>query len=259
MLQLEYMKEKLLKIGLNPTEIDIYLTLLEHGKLLPANISKLTGINRSTAYAACAELLKKNIITEDLSGKTKYFVALPPENLKNQVNKKLREIKIEESIINELIPELESLPKSGNYSIPRVQVVNSDDIEDFLYKNTPIWEKSMRDLNEKTWWGFQDHAFVESDKYRKWILWYWNRSSEDMDLKLFTNESKIEERMREKNITRRKLKPWTGDNFSSTQWILGEYIVSIMTRGKLHYLVQIRDRVLADSMRNMTKNLWIKD
>jgi hypothetical protein len=119
-------------------------------------------------------------------------------------------------------------------------------------------KKSLRDTGETTWWGFQDHSFVELEKYRKWILWYWSRSEEDMDLKLFTNQSSIEEEMKEKNISRRKLKLWTGDNFTSTQWILGEYIVSIMTRGKLHYLVQIRDRVLADSMRNLAKNLWNK-
>ncbi len=253
------MKEKLLKIGLSPTEIDIYLALLENGRLTPANISRITGINRSTAYAACGELLKKGIIEEDLSGKIKYYLALSPEKLKNYTDKRLREIKNEERLIEELIPELELLPKSGNYSIPKVQVVNGEDVEDFLYKKTPIWEKSMRDMNERTWWGFQDHAFVEIEKYRKWILWYWNQSKEDMDLKLFTNQSEVEEEMKERNISRRKLKIWTGDNFTSTQWILGEYIVSIITREKLHYLVQIRDKVLADSMRNLAKNLWSKD
>jgi sugar-specific transcriptional regulator TrmB len=253
------MKEKLLKIGLSPTEIDIYLALLENGKLTPANISRITSINRSTAYAACGELLKKGIIEDDLSGKTKYYLALSPEKLKNYTDKRLREIRNEERIIEELIPELELLPKSGNYSIPKVQVVNGDDVEDFLYKKTPMWEKSMRDTSEKTWWGFQDHAFVEIEKYQKWILWYWNQSKEDIDLKLFTNQSEVEEEMKEKNISRRKLKIWTGDNFTSTQWILGEYIVSIVTREKLHYLVQIRDKVLADSMRNLAKNLWSKD
>jgi sugar-specific transcriptional regulator TrmB len=135
------MKEKLLKIGLNSTEIDIYLALLENGKLTPTNISRLSGVNRSTAYAACSELLKKNIIEEDLSGKTKYFVALPPEKLKNYTEKRMREIKAQESLIEELIPELELLPKSDNYSVPKVQVVNGNDIEDFLYKKTPLWEK----------------------------------------------------------------------------------------------------------------------
>ncbi len=253
------MKEKLLKLGLNPTEIDIYLALLEHGKLTPANISKITGVNRSTAYAACSELLKKAIIEEDLSGKTKYYVALPPEKLKNYTDKQLREIKIQENLINELIPELELLPKSENYSIPKVQVINGNNIEDFLYKKTPIWEQSMRDTNEKTWWGFQDHTFVETDAYQKWIFWYWKQNKGDIDLKMFTNQSNIEEEMKDKNLTLRQLKPWTGDNFTSTQWIVGEYIVSTVTRDKLHYLVQIRDKVLANSMRNLAKSLWSKD
>lgn len=253
------MKEKLMSIGLNQTEIDIYLSLLENGKLTPANISRITGVNRSTAYAAAAELLKKGIIEEDLSGKTKYYVALPPERLRDITEKKIKELKKQESIINELIPELDLLPKSNNYSIPKVQFINGEDIEDFLYKKTPIWEKSMRDIGERTWWGFQDHTFVETEKYRKWVLWYWKQSKEDMDLKLFTNQSTIEEEMKGQNIYRRQLKLWTGDNFTSTQWILGEYIVSIVTRGKLHYLVQIRDRVLADSMRNFAKSLWGKE
>ena len=253
------MKEKLLMIGLNQTEIDIYLVLLEHGRLTPANISKISGINRSTAYAAASELLKKGIIEEDLSGKTKYYVALPPERLKDYTEKKIKELKRQENIINGLIPELELLPKSGMYSIPKVQFIDGKDIEDFLYKKTPIWEKSMRDMNQKTWWGFQDHTFVEIDKYRKWILWYWKQAREDMDLKLFTNQSAIENEMKDKHLSRRQLKLWTGDNFTSTQWILGEYIVSIVTREKLHYLVQIRDKVLADSMRNFAKKLWGKE
>ncbi|HYC34177.1 MAG TPA: helix-turn-helix domain-containing protein [Candidatus Paceibacterota bacterium] len=253
------MKEKFLKIGLTSTEVDIYMALLEHTRLSPASIGKITGVNRSTVYAACSELLKKNIIEEDLSGKTKYYVSLPPERLKNYTNKQLREIRMQENIIEELVPELELIPKSTNYSIPRVQVVNGDDVESFLYQKTPMWEKSMRDLNEKTWWGFQDHAFVEIEKYRKWILWYWNQVKEDIDLKLFTNQSEIEEEMKEKKIEKRKLKLWRGDQFASTQWILGEYVVSIITRGKFHYLVQIRDRVLADSMRNLAKNLWKRD
>ncbi len=253
------MKEKLQQIGLNSTEIDIYLALLEHGKITPANISRITGINRSTTYAAADELKKKGIIEEDLSGKTKYLIALPPERLTDYLEKKITELKRQEHLVKSIIPELELLPKSGNYSIPKVQFINGADIEEFLYKKTPIWEQSMRDMNEKTWWGFQDHTFVENPAYLKWILWYWKQAKEEIDLKLFTNQSEIEEGMKAENLSRRQLKLWTGDSFTSTQWILGEYIVSIVTREKLHYLVQIRDKVLADSMRNFAKKLWSKD
>lgn len=253
------MKEKLSSIGLNPTEIEIYLAILENGKQAPANISKITGINRSTTYAAAAELIKKGIIAEDRSGKTKYFVALPPERLRDYTEKKMRELKRQEVVIGNLIPELEQLPRTANYSIPKVQFVEGKDMEDFLYRQTSIWEQSMRDTNEKTWWGFQDHTLVEIDAYRKWIMWYWKQTKGDIDLKLFTNESIIENKMKEKNISKRHVKSWKGDNFTSTQFINGEYIVSIVTREKLHYLVQIRDRVLADSMRNFIKKLWSQD
>jgi predicted transcriptional regulator len=253
------MKEKLQQIGLNPTEIEIYLTLLEHGKITPSNISRITGINRSTTYAAADELKKKGIIEEDLSGKTKYLIALPPERLNDYIERKINELKRQENLVKSIIPELDLLPKSGNYSIPKVQFIDGPDIEEFLYKKTPVWEQSMRDINEKTWWGFQDHTFVENPAFLKWIMWYWKRSKDDIDLKLFSNQSEIEESMKAEKLSRRQLKLWSGDNFTSTQLIMGEYIVSIVTRERLQYLVQIRDRVLAESMRNFAKKLWSKE
>lgn len=253
------MLEKLLKIGLNQTEAEIYIVLLENSRLTPANISKMTGINRTTVYAAASELLKKGIIEEDLSGKTKYFVAMSPEGLANYTERQIKEIKEKERIIKEIMPDLEMIPKSKNFSVPKIQFINGNDVEEFMYKKSPVWEKSMRDMKETTWWGFQDHNLLEIDKYRKWVLWYWKQAKEDIDLKLFSNQSDIEEEMTKRKITRRQLKYWKGNSFTSTQWILGEYIVSVVTREKIHYLVQIRDRVLADSMRNLAKELWNRD
>jgi predicted transcriptional regulator len=253
------MQDKLMKIGLSKTETDIYLVVLEHGKLTPARISKITGINRTTVYAAVSELAKKGVIAEDLTGKIKYLMALPPENLLNYTRKQKQDILKKEKIAQELISELENLPKSKNFSIPKIQFIEGENIKDFLYKQTPVWEQNMIDNNKKTWWGFQDHAFVENKEYRDWILWYWERSPKDFDLKLFTNQSDIEEEMKERKITNRVLKFWSGEDITSTQWILGEYIVSIVTRGKLHYLVQIRDVVLAESIRNFVKHAWEKE
>ncbi|PCI27837.1 hypothetical protein COB55_04940 [Candidatus Wolfebacteria bacterium] len=252
------MREQLMKIGLKDTEVEVYLTLLEHGKLTASQISRFTNINRTTIYASADELKKKEIIEEDLSGVTKYYVALPPEKLRNYTEKQMRSIKKKERIINDLIPDLELIPRSKNFSVPKIQFIPSRDIEEFLYKKTPVWEKSMRDLKETTWWGFQDTNMVEIEKYKKWILWYWGQAKDDIDLKLFTNQADVEKEMAKENITNRKLKFWKGDQFSSTQWILGEYIVSIVTRGSEHYLVQIRDAILAESMRNMAKELWKK-
>jgi predicted DNA-binding transcriptional regulator len=250
------MIEKLLEIGFTKTEAEIYLALLEHSRLTPASISRITGINRTTVYAAAAELVKRSVVIEDLSGKTKYLVALEPTSLLGEVEKESRKIRRQEQTVKSLIPELDLLPKSNNYSIPKIQFVEGKDIEDFLYKKTPIWEQSVKDKGGTTWWGFQDHSFVEDKRYLDWILWYWKRAPSYMDLKLFTNQSDIEEEMAKKQIEKRQMRLWKGENFTSTQWILGEYIVSIVTEGKLHYLVQIRDSVLAESMRNFVKHSW---
>ena len=208
------MKEKLLQIGLSNSEAEIYLSLLEHRKMTPARISKITGINRSTVYAAATELCRKGIITEDLSGKAK------SENLINFIEKQSREIKRKEKMVIDIIPELNTLPKSSTYSIPKIQFVEGDDIEDFLYKQTPIWEKSMLEQDEKTWWGFQDSTFVENDAYRKWIHWYWKRAPQEIKLKLFTNKSEIEDKLKKESFAvRRQTKTWGGDKFTSNQWV----------------------------------------
>jgi predicted DNA-binding transcriptional regulator len=253
------MQEKLEKMGLNKTESSIYLVLIEYSKLTPARISKITGINRTTIYAALSELVKKGLILEDLTGKIKYFVVLSPENLLNYTKRQKQEILQKEKIAQELVLELELLPKSKNFSIPKIQFVEGKDIKDFLYEKTPVWEQSMIDVGEKTLWGFQDHTFVENEDYRDWIFWYWKRVDEGFNLKMFTNQSDIEEEMKGKKLTNRMLKFWNGDDITSTQWILGEYIISIVTRGKLHYLVQIRDVVLAESMKNFVKHSWFKE
>lgn len=252
------MIEKLIKIGLNQTEAEVYLTLLEYSRLTPANISKITGINRTTVYASLLELIKKGIIEEDSSSKIKYFIVLSPDNLANYTQIQIREIKQKELMISDLVQELELIPKTKNFSVPKVQVIQKNDIADFLYKKSMVWNQSMEDTNEKTWWGFQDHKFVENDVYKKWILWYWKNVPKGIDLKLFTNVSDVENQMKKENLEHRKLKLWKGEKFTSTQWILGEYIVSLVIEEKNHYLVQIRDRVLADSMRNLAKDLWKK-
>jgi predicted transcriptional regulator len=250
------MLKKLIELGLSKTEAEIYLALLEHNKLTPARISRITGINRSTVYAAALELVKKGVITEDLSGKTKYLLASEPENLLTEVEKNMLELKKKEKLIKEIIPNLELLPKSKNYSIPKIQFIEGEEILDFLYKKTSVWEQSMNDCRETTWWGFQDDTFVENIKFREWITWYWNRAPENIDLKLFTNQSDVENKISEQKIEKRQIKFWHGSKFTSTQWVVGEYIISIVTQGKLNYLVQIRDAVFAESMRNFIKNSW---
>ena len=79
----ENLKKALLQFNLTEKEIGTYLVLLEQGALSVQDISKSTGINRVTTYAAIEELKQKGLASESRKGKRKLFVAENPESLEN--------------------------------------------------------------------------------------------------------------------------------------------------------------------------------
>ena len=74
--------QTLKKLGLNEKEARVYLALLRRGKSKPAELAKLTKLNRATLYHTAKNLVSRGIIAEDLSGKALQFVTLPIDNLK---------------------------------------------------------------------------------------------------------------------------------------------------------------------------------
>ncbi len=249
--------ELLAKLGFSDKEIQVYLAVLENGKIAPAQVATLTKIKRSTVYAVAKELLKRGVITEDVEGSGGYLVALPPEHLGSALEKEEQVMVEKKKLIKEAVAELEHIPKSKSYSVPKMRFIDEYNVKDFLYKQTPIWEESMKKEKELTWWGFQDHTFVEHKDFGGWVEWYWNRAPKEYDLKLISNDSEIEEKMKSKDISRRVIRFWKKNfKFTGTYWILGEYVVFIMSKQRPYYLVETRDAVYAENMREVFKNIW---
>ena len=249
--------ELLKKLGFGEKEILVYLTILENGKISPSRIASITKIKRPTVYAVGKELLKKGVITDDISGHGGYFVALPPKHLSSAIKNEERVIIEKKKIIKEALIELENIPRSKSYSVPKMRFIDEYNVQDFLYKQTPIWEESMYLTQHPTWWGFQDHTFVENKDYREWIEWYWSRAPKQYDLKLISNDSEIEKKMQIKKIERRSVRFWKKDfKFTATTWVLGEYVVFIMSKQRPHYIVEIRDAIYAENMREIFRSIW---
>jgi len=250
-------KDLLEKIGLSETETEVYLSVLEQGKALPSRISKQTNIKRPTVYAAAEELVKKGILEKDLSGKSTYYIASSPNTIENYVEQEKRAVLDKMKAAKDIVGELETIHRSKRYSIPKIQFVDGEDVEQFLYKQGLVWSEKMNTSNETTWWGFQDHTFVEDKKNRDWIDWYWKNVPDSINLKLFTNDEGAErEIMSKKNTPRRYIKYWEGDPFTTSQWIVGDYVVNLVTNQKPYYLIQIHDKLLAENLRNLYKKLW---
>ena len=250
------MIENILKqLGFGEKEIKVYLAVLEQGKTTPANVAMLTGINRSTVYSIAKDLLEKGVIAEDVAGTKSYLVALPPEDLGNLAKKEERDLQSKRVLINQAMGELANFTKNTKYSIPKITFIYKEDLENFLYKQAPEWNRSIME-RDGIWWGFQDPSLVEN--YAKWIDWYWNESApKDLVLKLLSNDSKIEKQMEKKSYDRRQIKFWEkGGDFTATTWVAGDYLIIVMTNQNPHYLVQIHDATLAHNMREMFKSIW---
>ncbi len=243
------------QLGLNTHEIDVYLAILQNGKISATDLSKATKINRTTVYSIAKQLIKRGIITEDLGSNKRYFLARPPEDLDILLRRQEHDIEEKRYQLQNALGELTKLAKSTQYSIPKIVFIEEDGLRDYLYKQTKIWNKSLQE-GEPTWWGFQDPTLVAD--YQEWIDWYWQEANpEDVDLKLLTSQANIEESMKEKDYARRHLKFWDkGTDFTATVWICGNYLIMIMTSQHPHYLVEIYDKTLAHNMREVFKATW---
>lgn len=253
-------REHLIAIGFTDTEASIYLALLEHSRLSPNGLHRITGIKRTTIYAAADELAKKGVIQKDESKKSIYYVAHSPQDLAHIISNEKRALREKENAINTLIPQLELLPKSKHYTIPKVQTVSEADIYDFMYRRAPIWTKSMLDINETTWWGFRDTSVMQLQEQQEFVTWYWKQVPEAIHLKVFGNEiaeeTRVEDTLKPHVPSRRVIRNLSGSPFTANQWVAGEYIINYVTAQKPHYLVEIRDRLLADNLRSLYRRLW---
>ncbi len=253
------MIHQLLKqIGFSDKEIQIYLAILQHGKATPVDIARATKINRSTVYNIAGCLAEKGIITQDLGGKTKYLIARPPKDLGEIIGKEKKKLDQKQELVDKAIQELQAFTKDTKYSIPKIVFIGDEDLENYLYKQSPIWNESIVKKDKvATWWGFQDRHFVSH--YEEWIDWYWEScpSSKDISLKLLSNESA--EEIKGKQFPRRKIKFFQhGDDFTSTIWVNGDYLIMIVCAKRPHYLVEIHDEVLPHNLREVFNGIWRK-
>jgi len=248
--------QSLLKeLGLSEKEILVYLTILQQGKVSQTDIATLTKINRTTVYSVAKELLQKNLIREE-NGKTTYFIARPPEDLGSLVAKEQEVLRKKEHVIQKAISELEPLMRGTRYSMPTLTFIDENRLESYMRSESKKWTDSIIQT-DGIWHGFQDHSFVED--YEGWVDWYWHQPmSRQITLHLFTNDSSIEKRMREKKYERRQMQYWKGGEVASTLWINGDYIVAIATRTRPHYLIEIHDPLLSATLRTMFANMWLE-
>lgn len=245
-------KEKLKNIWFNEKEIEIYLIIYKYKQILPSTISYLTKINRTTVYSILKTLIDKNLVSEEIKDGKKEIICLPVENFNNIIHREKTEILRKEKVVWDIILDLQNTQDKEIY-IPQVKTITQENIESYLYNNFQKWNKSSMQY-DSTWWWFQDNLFPY--EYIDWIDEVWKQSPKEIKLKLFSDNSKIEETIGNKFERRQIIFSKNINNFDGTIWVIWDYIINVFLREKPFYMNEMYNPILAKNMRKIFINLW---
>lgn len=249
----EDLKCSLNKLGLQSKEIMIFLALQSIGSATPSDLSKITKLKRTTTYSVLDMMEQKGIITADYSSQKVTYLAVSPESLrevlKRSVNEKLKRVDETVSLLKNYMGDLK-------IQIPKVVFIQEAQIEKHLYKRASVWNESMNKTGTD-YVGFLDYTFTE--KYLEWIDWYWEHpTTKNIKLRFLTNETELEKDPdRKKRYKRRNLRFWEkAGEITYNTWINGDYTIMINSRTKPNYLIEIFDKDLAASQREIFNAIW---
>lgn len=134
------LEHDLKNVGLNYKEAKIYLVLLELGSGSIAEISRKSGIKRTTVYEVLKPLLKRGLISQTILGRRKKFFAEDPRAF-------FQNKKAEMTALETLIPTLDAL-RNVSTEKPTIQFFQGvEDLkkifEDMILNTDPLHDKLL--------------------------------------------------------------------------------------------------------------------
>ena len=131
----EKITEVLSSIGLNRTEIKIYLDLVINNASSALEISNRTKIYRANTYDTLRRLVEKGFVKEALRDNKKVFHAIGPERIKDYIKQKEQEI---DSIIPRIKEISNNEAKKEDISVTRGVFAFREALLGLLELNQPI-------------------------------------------------------------------------------------------------------------------------
>lgn len=170
-------------IGLSEKEAKVYLTMLELGEATVVDVSKKSGINRTTIYPIIEKLRTEGMVLQTKSKKHTFFVAEDPSVVLINNKKKVE-------TFEGFVPFLQDI-KGGNAKVPRVyffdgpegfkriwKIIFSSKSKEYFIATDP---REMLDfvkegyitskiIKEKVKMGIKSRQIITSSEYAKEII-----------------------------------------------------------------------------------------
>jgi sugar-specific transcriptional regulator TrmB len=143
---MEQIEKILSKMGLNDTEIGIYLAGLSYDFLGVKELEKATRINRTTIYHALGTLMTKGLVAkkESGTGAKLLFSMTGPENIKKILDREIEILNERKKEMDKIIPLLKGRAKSREEAIKVSHFEGAEGIklvvEEALYCRSREWK-----------------------------------------------------------------------------------------------------------------------
>ena len=141
--------------GLSENELNTYVNLIKSGESTISNISKMTGINRTTLYLIIDNLIEKGFVKRLKINKKQYYYAENPNKFVVTMEENLHRV-------NEMIPGLLSIMDTSK-DMPRVTFFEGEEAVKKIYRDTLLYPNS-----EILAW-VSENIFGE---YRRYVEYY---------------------------------------------------------------------------------------
>lgn len=247
------------QLGIGRHERLVYLDLAQNGSAAAQTISKRLKIARTTVYWALDQLGNRGLVAVEQRNGSSIFLLNPPQAIVRMVSqereKALRRFADQEAAAQIVSQSISIEPRKIGRVNNKIQYYDGEEnIRSLLYDHLPLWQNSMAQ-SDHTWWGYQDPCFAQY--YRDWIKDTWSKRRSGEFYRVFTNRSKIEEQLAAEAPEFRGMRfvP-DGLNFSSTIWVVGDFLVLIFSQAQPHYAMQLRNSHFADGVRDIFRLLW---
>ena len=113
-IQTNEVNKALKNLGFSKTESLIYIKLLEVGRATISELSRFTGVPRSSIHRYTERLVNKGFIAQSFRGKHRDLVAEPPERLNNILTEERYKLEGKLKEVESLAKELPALKNSLN-------------------------------------------------------------------------------------------------------------------------------------------------
>ncbi len=174
------------QLGLSETEITVYIELLPLGIVKLQDISKKTGLPRSTTYHTLNYLIAKGLVAKIVKDKITHYTASDPKKFQAELDEK-------KQLLDSILPELSSLHKSIHNpssveiyeGFKGIQTILSDlvSVQQQVYyfggytkslsvlKHLPNYVRQMRiekKIPAKMVYDYTDEPILHTKEYRKY-------------------------------------------------------------------------------------------